>query len=493
MADFDNRLKQLEEEIERRLVERFAALRDEFDRLRLESDHRWAGFLDRFDQKFSGIVPLELMQSEPQEAARAAAVAPTGGIAVAQAARSLDEAANQVDALHRFLDLCLNHCSRAALLVTRGGSAFVWKSVGFSDHGINDELIRRADLPSSPNGPLTRVLEGQPCELAAGNEISQALSAADATRAVLIAMVVKEKISGALYADCVSEDESRFDPEALAFLTFLAGLIVDRLASRKLKPAPPLRPLESAAPPPPQPAAEAPAAMAPETAPPPAATEPEFELADEPSVQAPASEPGYRTQMMQAVPPSAPATPMPPPAPQFYGEPAAAEPEPELQRPSEQIPISLPPLEPEPSPPEEPAPGATVRIPASMVEDALAASPPPEPQPLKLPPPPPTAPRPSTGARRLAGPLAPAEGDERREEARRFAKLLVSEIKLYNEKAVAQGRDQGNIYELLKEDIDRSRQMYDERIPEDVRSGSNFFYEELVRILADGRADALGL
>jgi hypothetical protein len=101
--------------------------------------------------------------------------------------------------------------------------------------------------------------------------------------------------------------------------------------------------------------------------------------------------------------------------------------------------------------------------------------------------------RPSTGARRLGGPLAPVEGDERREEARRFAKLLVSEIKLYNEKAVLQGRGQGNIYELLKEDIDRSRQMYDERIPEDVRANSNYFYEELVRILADGHSDALGL
>jgi len=93
----------------------------------------------------------------------------------------------------------------------------------------------------------------------------------------------------------------------------------------------------------------------------------------------------------------------------------------------------------------------------------------------------------------LGGPLAPVEGDERRDEARRFAKLLVSEIKLYNEKAVAQGREHGNIYGLLKEDIDRSRQMYDERIPEDVRANSNFFYDELVRILADGRSESLGL
>jgi hypothetical protein len=122
-------------------------------------------------------------------------------------------------------------------------------------------------------------------------------------------------------------------------------------------------------------------------------------------------------------------------------------------------------------------------------------APPPAAAPGKTPEPaaPPGVPRPSVGARKLAGPLAALEGDERREEARRFAKLLVSEIKLYNEKAVNEGRQQGNLYGRLKEDIDRSRQMYDERIPEDVRSSSNFFYEELVRILAEGRAEALGI
>jgi len=56
-----------------------------------------------------------------------------------------------------------------------------------------------------------------------------------------------------------------------------------------------------------------------------------------------------------------------------------------------------------------------------------------------------------------------------------------------------EGRERGNLYQRLREDIDRSRQMYDERIPQDVRSQTNFFYDELVRILADGRQDALGM
>ena len=52
----------LEAEIERRLLERFAALRDEFDRLRLEADRRWVGFLERFEQDFAGIVPAEMLE-----------------------------------------------------------------------------------------------------------------------------------------------------------------------------------------------------------------------------------------------------------------------------------------------------------------------------------------------------------------------------------------------------------------------------------------------
>ncbi len=82
---------------------------------------------------------------------------------------------------------------------------------------------------------------------------------------------------------------------------------------------------------------------------------------------------------------------------------------------------------------------------------------------------------------------------KKHDEARRFARLLVSEIKLYNEAKVDQGRKNNDLYERLKEDIDRSRQMYDERIGEEVRKSSNYFYDELVRVLADGNADSLGL
>jgi hypothetical protein len=102
---------------------------------------------------------------------------------------------------------------------------------------------------------------------------------------------------------------------------------------------------------------------------------------------------------------------------------------------------------------------------------------------LKVPvaPPPPAAP-----------PRVPDE-ERKHDEARRFARLLVSEIRLYNEQAVAAGKISRDIYQRLKDDIDRSREMYEQRVPADVRANSNYFHDELVRILADGEADALGM
>src|SRR5262245_22569980 len=183
MGDSDDRLKLLEAEIERRLVERFAALRDEFDRLRLESDRRWAGFLDRFEQKFTGIVPPELVLAPPEPAA-APAPAPAPGRFSIDDARNLDEAPNQVEVLQRFLDGCLRHASRVALIVSRGGGLSVWKAVGFSDHGGDNDAARRATLSADPGSALSRVLEGKGYILESGNPVSAALGASDASRAV---------------------------------------------------------------------------------------------------------------------------------------------------------------------------------------------------------------------------------------------------------------------------------------------------------------------
>jgi hypothetical protein len=387
----EDRRSRLEAEIERRLAEKFAGLRDEFERLRHETDRRWFGFLERFNQDLRGIVPPELVSGEA-----AGGPARPGTVSI-EAARGLDQAATQVDALHRFLDECRRYCSRAALLVARGGAVGAWKAVGFSSHGGSDDAVRQVSLPLTEGSPLSRVMTGTALRLPGSNQISTLLRAGKAADAIVIPMVVREKISGALYADVVFGEERSFDPESLGFLTFLAGLVVDRLAVRKLKPAPALRTPEIVK--------------------------------------------------------------KPEPAGMWMEEEAAAE----------QLPAA-----------------AEAEEAEAAAEPRLAEEPASEPA---LQPPEPSGAVP----RRLAGPLAESTGDERHEEARRFARLLVSEIKLYNERAVLEGRESGNLYDRLREDIDRSRQMYDERIPEDVRGSTNFFYEELVRILADGNSEALGI
>ncbi len=99
----------------------------------------------------------------------------------------------------------------------------------------------------------------------------------------------------------------------------------------------------------------------------------------------------------------------------------------------------------------------------------------------------------------LAGPgvafnrQVPEGEDPRLDEARRLARLLVSELKLYNEDEIARGKRLGNIYQGLREDIDRSRRIYDERVDPQIRQAGDFLHEELVQGLANGDPGLLGM
>ena len=259
-----------------------------------------------------------------------------------ESVRRLDGASGQVEALSRFLEECRRHASRVALLVLRDGRVEVWKSAGFSAAGVDHRAIE-------PSDEIDRAIAGAPQQLKAGNGVSRALGVSDAPAAVLVPFVVREKVSGAVYADGARDE---LDADAIAVLTYVAGLVVDRLAKRKLVPAPPLSP---------------------------------WEIPDPDEVPAEPTEPGS-----------------------------------------------------------------------------------------------------------LAGPLAYAHGDADREEARRFARLLASEIKLYNEHAVAVGRKHGNLYALLSGDIERGRALYEERVPQQVRAGADYYFEELVEVLAAGDRRLLG-
>jgi hypothetical protein len=248
-----------------------------------------------------------------------------------------------------------------------------------------------------------------------------------------------------LYADSAGLDSESINLEALETLVTVSGMAVELLsAARGTGAATPKRVEE-----------------APSAAP---APEPAYEPAGEPAYE-PASE--YAEPAFEPVEPA------------FSGadtiqsyEPAPAA---ESESLVEAVPMDAPSGVFEATPVEEAAPA----------EDAWAT--PVEPEPAAATP------------RRRYGQDAelPVEvhGDEERRlhnDARRFARLLISEIKLYNEQKVAEGRTEHDLYDRLREYIDRSREMYDKRVKAEVAARYDYFHGELVNTLAEGDASKLG-
>jgi hypothetical protein len=78
------------------------------------------------------------------------------------------------------------------------------------------------------------------------------------------------------------------------------------------------------------------------------------------------------------------------------------------------------------------------------------------------------------------------------EHARRYARLLIADIRLYNEAAVRTGREQRDLAQRLQPEIARARHAFEQRVPASVAERERFFDEELVRTLADGDEALLG-
>jgi len=90
----------------------------------------------------------------------------------------------------------------------------------------------------------------------------------------------------------------------------------------------------------------------------------------------------------------------------------------------------------------------------------------------------------------LAG-LSPEDADVHRK-AQRFARLLVDEIKLYNQAKVAEGRRNKDLYDRLKEDIDKSRGTFQKRYGNTAAASTDYFQSELLRSLAEDDISIMG-
>ncbi len=484
------------------------------------------------------IVGLMLEDAAPTPPAPALASAPGAPQAdwtvVRGSLAAIESARTQVDVLSRFLTRVNAHASRVALLVLRNDRLTGWKALGFDASGGRDEAVRSLDLGGEDDPFVAMVLKSQRSVLAEppseAGPLRLALGGQAPARTLLVPMVIRDRLAGVVCADELPGEEGRLNEAAVEVLTFVTGLAVDLLAARKKIPSPSLTPTGEAI-------ARFEPSMAPSSQPP-GISDFEAEASPpQPSASVSVSLPPSRSrstdagEALRAIEESA-KTRVPPGIRSFSSDPgltsqipsmgaASAPPAP----PAPSFPSSLSfPAAPSfsPSHPPAPAPPLSASLPGSLASplsnastgdftgafEALRASgrvtSPTEgdvtvQKPARASTSAVTPPRDiATTVRPISGFVprgraAAADSPQRaHDDARRLARLLISEIKLYNEKKVEEGRSLNDLYDRLKDDIERSRQVYDERTPAAVRQDTDFFRDELVRILADGRAEALG-
>jgi hypothetical protein len=495
---------------------------------------------DRADQKAA-----QTAQETAHQVSTAAATASRNAVVdLLDALAGIDRARSQAEILAALLRESQRFAGRAAVLLVRGGEMRGWAGQGFGD---GDAVLRDFAFTPSEGGGWSRLAQGQSAvhlSAADAGELCSRIEAPLPHEGALIPIVLRDRVAAGLYAD---RTDGLPAVEALQILCYAAAQSIELLPFRERPFTPTLAAEEGLAftPPPAQapapPAADESAALEetaavaePATTPEPAedvaehtaeAAE-EFEVEAEPElpeVSEPSDtvEPGAPEAEIEAQPePAAEAAPEPAPSPAAtVYQPIPREalhsvdeaPEPAAGaggaiRMTAPIPISQ--LDPAGSSDE------TVLLQRPSLREVPAESPAPAPPPLRPVPPPPPEPAAETPSPSLSGipevkppsgvegpgwafatsrvPVSPSE-ESQHEEARRLARLLVSEIKLYNEEQVEEGRRKKDVYERLKEDIDRSRQMYEERVEPKILKSTDYFYQELVRILAAGDAKALGI
>lgn len=460
----------------------------------------------------------------------------------------IDRARSQADILAALLRESTHYASRAVvLLTTRDGQVKGWGSEGFGEA----EAAIRGLAVNVQNGPWSRLLQGEGAVRLTAADCADLCSRVESPLprdGVLVPIVLRDRVAAALYADRLGDAE--LSAEALQVLAYAAAQAIETLPFREraatatlalVDDDEPLAPVaaqtrtggvqesepEPVAVPPPAPTAAVATETEVEVE---AEPEPAYPEVDDGAVGAPwtaedersavpveaepepawhAASPRYTEEVaIPSLAATAPTTLTPPagedaPA---AGRTAAME---------EEVPRYPRFVEPEPTAPvrvPEASPEATVllqRPNLQVVEPEPAAL---APQPLRPVAVPAEAPglsplssgtpevRPPSGVEgpgwafsTTRVPVVAASNESLHEEARRLARLLVSEIKLYNEEQVEEGRRNRDIYERLREDIDRSRQMYDERVDSQILRSTDYFYQELVRILAAGDSKALGI
>jgi hypothetical protein len=308
---------------------------------------------------------------------------------------------SQKEILRALLDNTVRYSGRAALFVIKAGAATGWQGRGLSQTGEHDEL-KDFSLDVSA-GLVARAMQSRMVVNGAAREMDrQFISRFQAPlddSAMLLPLLLKEKIAALVYADAGLQAGGKIDAAALELLVMATSAWLEVTSLRK-------------------------------------------QAHKEGGLEAGGVEKAASASPVQTV--SSFSDPFAAHAPKHQGGTAPA-------------PLMV----------EEPA--TVVEAEPVAIAAAAAASP----------------------ATDASVQLPPEEADIHRK-AQRFARLLVDEIKLYNQAKVAEGRKHKDLYDRLKEDIEKSRGTYKKRYGNTAAAGTDYFSQELVRSLAEDDSSIMG-
>lgn len=428
-------------------------------------------------------------------------------MAIVKAAISeIEEQESQADILKILVNRASSFAPRVAFFVVKGDQSIGWRARGFQGT-VGDNVIHQLSFSTAADTAVGNAIRsretwsGGPGSHSENHLILNRFGDDPPSRIVTVPLVVRRRTVAVLYADSAGLDSEAINLEALETLVRVAGMAVDLLAARS---APATEPAQ------PEPSVEEAAteeARAEESHPEPQTYTPVAEY-DEISPVVEESAPVSEVhEFREAVPEQVQFAPEPqqseagPEPVEYASQPEQIQPEPERfqfapepqqsEASPEHLEYAPQPEQVQPAPEQvqftpqpEPAEAAFTRFEAPV-------------ETLPTPAEPDTTVAPATRRRygiEVELPVDVATEDERRlhNDARRFARLLVSEIKLYNEQKVTEGRAQNDLYFRLRDYIDRSREMYDKRVKPEVANRYDYFHQELVNTLAEGDLAKMG-
>jgi hypothetical protein len=527
-SEFENYLKGVIAEMRQETVEFRERIASEFDKQKAAIDEAVSAFTARieseneFDEAFIGTVAEHLRLARDEGAKITATAfaeaekleketaAPAAGFdGIRDAVNDITTKDSQSSILRALVQHAAGFAPRGAFFIVKNEHLAGWKVFG-DETGAAEHAIRDVHFPVSADSILgLAVRSTETVDSAAGahtddNEFLEPLHFGRPDRMYAIPLVARGKAVAVLYADYGNEG-SHLQREALETLVRVAGLTVELLAASAAAPAGQPAELDHED----QPSVETPAAQFQEPAAQPAS---DFSFSDSDSYSSgfPQAESAHDTE------PQSPGY-----VEEHETEPAYEESAPTIEQPAFQGSSDQFEHDAEPATTEdESSEGAMVFEAGGSIEPAgfPESTPSPFAQPVT-----PFEPAPAAGspfANFEASPAQPVSEtvksvvpvagsrlsdrpvdlpievpeEERRShnDARRFARLLVSEIKLYNEKKVLEGRQSRDLYDRLREAIDRSREMYDKRVQPPVAAKFDYFHYELVNALAEGEPGRLG-